>query len=268
MIADACRHRWRLAFEAHVRPGEVVVHEMKGDGVAQVFHLLTKGIGQAGEPAHPHPHREILALNVGGGHMSRVRVALDASGIGANARCRTVPLLAAWLCPVQLDELGVVNIGAEHIFHCLEVGLVAVRGQLNAGAQTRGEIADEGDCRSSITPSEHPHRHQFGIRINGRPRPHVTVTENPLVFRGNVLVFGMAERPDFIGLHALAGQITHGLIHVDGADRAQVAQQLGDRILGNAGHANCGTDGVTFHQAGDNAGAALTVQLVHTDHYT
>jgi len=38
--------------------------------VGQVLDLHREAVGQAGEPAHPHPHREVLALHVTGGDQS------------------------------------------------------------------------------------------------------------------------------------------------------------------------------------------------------
>jgi transposase len=46
-----------------VRPGEVVVHEVQANGYGQVLGLPAERVGQAGEPAHAHPDREILALH-------------------------------------------------------------------------------------------------------------------------------------------------------------------------------------------------------------
>ncbi len=40
--------------------GEVVVHVVQRDGVSEVLDLLGEPVGQAGEPAHPHPHGEVL----------------------------------------------------------------------------------------------------------------------------------------------------------------------------------------------------------------
>lgn len=45
---------------------EVVPHIMKRDGCFVVLDFLGEPVGQAGEPAHGHPHGEILALDVAG----------------------------------------------------------------------------------------------------------------------------------------------------------------------------------------------------------
>ena len=56
--------------------------------------LLAEAVGQAGEPAHVHPHGEVLPLDVAGADVLRVRVAGDRLGDGAEADGRAVPPLA------------------------------------------------------------------------------------------------------------------------------------------------------------------------------
>lgn len=47
---------------------EVVVHVVKADCRHVVLDLLGERVGEACEPAHAHPHREVLPLNVGRAH--------------------------------------------------------------------------------------------------------------------------------------------------------------------------------------------------------
>ena len=49
-----------------MHPHEVVVHEVEREHVQVVFRLLGEAIGQTGEASHPHPHGQVLALNVAG----------------------------------------------------------------------------------------------------------------------------------------------------------------------------------------------------------
>lgn len=51
-----------------------VMHEVDRDGMGVVLDLLREPVRQAREPAHPHAHREVLALGVG---------RADVLGIGA-----------------------------------------------------------------------------------------------------------------------------------------------------------------------------------------
>jgi hypothetical protein len=45
---------------------EIIIHEMKRDGVGMVFNFLAESICQPREPAHVHPHREVLPLGKAG----------------------------------------------------------------------------------------------------------------------------------------------------------------------------------------------------------
>ena len=44
---------------------EVVVHEVQRHGVRVVLDLLAECVRQSREPAHMHPHGEVLAFDVG-----------------------------------------------------------------------------------------------------------------------------------------------------------------------------------------------------------
>ena len=69
---------------------EVVVHEVQRDGVRVVLDLLAKAIGQAREAPHGHPHRQVLALDVGRGHIRLDRVAGDLDLLGTFVLARAV----------------------------------------------------------------------------------------------------------------------------------------------------------------------------------
>jgi hypothetical protein len=70
--------------EALVDPSEVVVHEM-ADRRRVVLDLLGEDVGQPSEAAHPHPHREVLALDVTGGDPAGIRVAHHGGLLGPDA---------------------------------------------------------------------------------------------------------------------------------------------------------------------------------------
>ena len=64
-VFDPRRHRRRHP-KRLVDADEVVPDGIERDHVSVVFDLLAKGIGEAGEAAHVHPHREVRALGVAG----------------------------------------------------------------------------------------------------------------------------------------------------------------------------------------------------------
>jgi hypothetical protein len=70
VIADSGFHRWRDA-ERLMNFAEVVIREVQRDVVGVHFDFLAEPVGQAREPAHVHPHREVLALDVAGRNVAR-----------------------------------------------------------------------------------------------------------------------------------------------------------------------------------------------------
>lgn len=58
---------------------EVVPAGVERDHVGVVLDLLPEPVHQAGEPAHVHPHREILALDVTGADVRLFQLGLEPS---------------------------------------------------------------------------------------------------------------------------------------------------------------------------------------------
>jgi hypothetical protein len=73
MIADASSHR-RSDAERLMHTAKVVMHVVKGNSCNMICDLLRERIGKPSESAHPHPHREVLAFDVTGRNMLRVRI--------------------------------------------------------------------------------------------------------------------------------------------------------------------------------------------------
>ena len=94
MLRNASGHRRGGPLpKGRVGPGEVVLHVVKADSVSQVFDLLGEAVSEAGEPSHPHPHGEILSLDVAGGDLGMVGFASDDPHVDAGAHSGAVPLL-------------------------------------------------------------------------------------------------------------------------------------------------------------------------------
>lgn len=113
---QARRHR-RGAAKRFVHPHEVVERAVQRDRVAVVLDLLAECVCQTGEPAHVHPHREVLPLDVGRADMRRVGTALDAAHVHTGASAGAVAAQRADRLAVVLDEHGVVDVRAERAFN-------------------------------------------------------------------------------------------------------------------------------------------------------
>lgn len=58
-----------------MHPHEIVVREVQGDRRTQVFNFPTECIREPREPAHGHPHGQVLALNQTGRNLPNRGVA-------------------------------------------------------------------------------------------------------------------------------------------------------------------------------------------------
>jgi len=69
------------------------------------LHLLAERVSQAGEPAHGHPHGQVLPLNQAGRDMVLVAVAGGHNTLGGKDTRRTVVIAASAI----LEELTRIN---------------------------------------------------------------------------------------------------------------------------------------------------------------
>ena len=86
MLTDARFHR-RSDAQGLVNPHEVVVHMEQRDHGNVIIELLAKGIRQAREASHVHPHVQVLALDLntlGGNVADNAVLVLGAGGPDAN----------------------------------------------------------------------------------------------------------------------------------------------------------------------------------------
>src|SRR6266568_4597367 len=108
-----------------------------------------------------------------------------------------------------------------------------------------------------------PATNQLGICTESSPRPNISIAELPLFVGWNVLLFGIAERPNFIALDSLAGEIAHCTIMELLAGRSKRGQQTLNGILGYSRHSNGGANGIAFHECGDYLNSLIGGQRVH-----
>jgi hypothetical protein len=140
---------------------------------------------------------------------------------------------------------------------------MAVCRQLNAIAEPARQIENELARGNSITPSDIPAGYELRFGIDGRPCPHVAVTELSLKFDGYVLLLGVAERPNFIALDTTAIQVAQMLILVLLASLAYVREQFEHGMLCRVSDPANTVDRHTFDQARDDLRPTLYAQPVH-----
>ncbi len=267
VVCDSCFHR-RGDTKRLVNATEVVMHIVNGDGRDVILNFLRERIGQPREAAHLHPHREILALNVARRNMLRVRIARDNYFAASDALRRAVTRLTLTVRAVQFDQHGIIHVGAERIFHGAQICAMAIGRKLHAIRKTFRQILNESIGRARITSTNQPRHDEFAVSIHRRPRPYASDSELPLFLDRNVLVFRVAERPNFIALNTLAIQIYESLVEVLRARPAKFYEKFRNRVLGHTRHANCSADAVSLDKSRYHVASLFLCEFVHIEHST
>src|SRR5580692_3955433 len=139
--------------------------------------------------------------------MRRVRLSCAAIGLRSLDRGGAVAARRMRNLAVEFHELRIIDIGTKARLYGLQIRPVSVARHLHAVREAAREIAHKLGCRRTTAVADPPGWNQLGIRVDGNPRPQVAS-----LFRGglgehDVALFGVAERPDFIELYALAREI-------------------------------------------------------------
>jgi hypothetical protein len=246
-----------------MNPDKVVVHVVDRQRCGVILDFFREGVRQSGEAPHVHPHREVLAFDVAGADVVRVRVtdlgfllAADALRRGvAHARPGFIDRAA-----VELHQDGVINIALERGIDGEQVQAVSVRRKLNAIRKTALKIVDEVSRRVPVTVADHPGANQLCVGIHRDPHPSVTSGSDffKMLLR-DVLLLGSDKRPDFITLNSFALKVYKVLVQVLRTGRAQFNQQFRNRVFGNPGHANRRTDRIALDQRSNHLSLFLGV---------
>src|SRR5436305_326666 len=266
VIGHAGSHRGspRVALlQAPMRASEVVVHEVQGDRMGEVLDFAAEPVGEPREAPHPHPHRQVLALDVAGRDPAGVGVALDDPPLGPDADRGAV--FADLAARVLLLDLSPVHVVPEGRPYRPFVDPVAIGAELDAPLQPARQVGQEDFCVVAGPLADRPSGHQLRIGVNRREGPHVAVTGRPFELLRNVLLLRVTEGPNLIDLQHLAGESLENAVLVLGAGFAEVGQQLDDGVLGRAGHPDGGSDAVALHEASDYPSPLLSAQPVHVE---
>ncbi|SRR5258708_6900980 len=248
MLTDTRFHR-RSNPQGLMNPRKVIVHVKQGDHRNMVLDLLSEGIRQASEAPHVHSHVEILSLDVAGRNVLLIGLADHFDSLGAKTLRRAIPLLSLdRIVAIDLDQLRVINGGPKSIRDSRQIHLVAVRGQLDSVLEPASNVLKELGSTPGVPPSNEPTQHQLGIGVNRGERPDITGDSFLGNLRRYVLLFGVAERPDFVDLNPLGGNVADNIALVLRTGRTHANQQAKDSALRYAGHADGRTNRASFDQ--------------------
>ena len=137
-----------------MNPAEIVVGEVKAVGSPRIFPLLAEGVRQPRETAHGHADREILAFHVAGANLRGVGVSHDWDLLRVRDIGGAVPALTFGIgVAVDLDDLGEVATVAEGGRNRAQIGLEAIRADLEALRGRRGTEALNEGVRGGLAPA-------------------------------------------------------------------------------------------------------------------
>ena len=166
--------------------------------------------------------------------MSRIRVARDVVRRATDALRWAVARLGLAARAVKLHQHRVIDVAAERILNRREVHLVAISRELDPIRDAFRHIAKEVCRAARVTQPDQPRQHKFRLCFNRDERPDVTHCATRRILSCHVLLFCADERPDFINLYALRGDVADRLVLIPCAGRSDLSEQAQNRPLGNA----------------------------------
>ncbi len=227
---------------------EIVMNSIESYGMTKVINLFGESISQSGKSSHRHSHGQILTLNIAGRNVVGIRLSTDNSGSSTNAFCWTITSLRFRWDSVEFNQSRVVNIRTKSTFNRFQICSVAVSGKLDAIGKSFRKILHEFVSTSCISSSNETGNNQLGVSVYRNPSPNVSVPEFAPEFLWYVLLFCIAELPDFITLNPARPNPANSVIVKLCTRCSDTFQEAKDCAFGYSGHAAGSADGIPFHE--------------------
>jgi hypothetical protein len=231
---------------------EVMMHVVQREHSDMVVQLFAKGVRQASEASHIHPHVEILTLDVGSRNKLVVRVADDIHALCAKTLRGAVAFLSFSGIAEHLNQLRIVYSFAKRVRNGSQIHLMAVRCQLDSIRQSACYILKEVRRIPRVPRTYRPANHQLRIGVDRRVRPNISLISPILeMLRLYVLRLGTHERPNLIDLDALSGNLANDGVMELITSRADLDKRSQHSTFGRASHTRRGSNGAAFYQRGN-----------------
>ena len=225
--------------------------------------FLGEGVSQSGETAHPHPHREVGALDVASRDVLGVRVAHYLSNLCADNYGGAIAPLAFGRGSVNLVQHRVIDaVPAEHILNGDQVRAKPIGRKLDATDKATLKIAQEDSRGCSAPIPDVEARDEFGIGIERCPRPYVA--HSLRTFRGVCAASLHSDKaPDLVALDAGAGEIHQRFLLVGETGRSHVLKQMDNGVLCYSRHTAGSPNRNTVNKGGKDTHSLLYAQSIH-----
>jgi hypothetical protein len=233
---------------------------MQAQRCPMVRPFFTKGVRQSRQTSDLHPHSEILSLNVGCANLRRVRISKDGFWDGLHNFTRTVPLFAFTRRCIDLDQHSVIDAIQQRVIDGVDVGLEAVRGDLESLRRSRGPQAFDKNIRCGFVPatqSEVQNQFRFSLDSN----ESVRITDGVVVgfLRALVGFFLPDESPQLVTLHVRYGNVADQATHDGFAFFAGHNEQLENRSVVHSSNALDAGNGAALDQQFEHIGCLVQV---------
>jgi len=261
MVSYAHFHRRRDA-QGLMNPAKVVPSEMQAIRSPEVLPLLAESIRQAGEMAHAHADREVLALYMGCADSASIGVSHNWGHLRRNHFAGRVAVFIGRIA-VHLNLLRIIAAVAKRGGDCRNVGLKAISADLEAlltgssGTQT----FDKNIRGGLIATAQSEVQDQLGMALDC----HVAIgVADGIVVRlsRQLMGFLLADvGPDLITSNVLNRHVHNQSAHNLLALLTRQHQELHDGVAVDSGNALRRTDAVAFQEQPKGEDGLLRVNL-------
>ena len=231
MIGQASLDGWRYP-ECLVCPAEVVISEVQCTCRFQVVQLFRESIGQSGESADRHSHREVLPFHVARGDVARIGPSVNYLNYRLYHRRRRVATgsIVLAVVTIQFYHLRKISLTGKHVLDSASVEVESVRSDLEAMifCKSAAKIGQERIRSFDTALANHVRRDQLCFSVNTDVHP--SVSRFGRVIFAHVFLFLAHERPDFVALHVRTTKVSHPCVHHVYAALPSQHKQANDRV--------------------------------------
>jgi hypothetical protein len=260
VVCDSRLHGRRdaqgLMNAAEVEEGHVEVH-----GGFKMLNCFAESEAQARKATQMRPHAQIGAFDVRGANARFVRVSTDNDWNGCRDFRRLIPLWPfSVIGSVQLDELSEINICSKIFFDGGNVTAESIGRKLKSPDDSFAQVSDEVIGTHPFALGDKVGQNHFRVAINRHPNVRVT----PFCRRAgtDMTLFGVNERPEFIGLNESRTDAAHPVIEEIAAVLSNRKKQRENRALMCASYPRHGANAHSFEQERGDLGRFVGIRVV------
>ena len=169
--------------------------------------------------------------------MFGIGFAIDRVRNGPDTCRRAIAAFAAGLPPVNFDKLRVVHAVTERTSDTDQVSLVAIAGELDAVGEALAQVSEKFPRRLPATVANVPRWDQLCVSVDCRPGPNVASFALKKLLNRGISLLGINERPNFIDLDALSGEVAEHLVLIGPKGLPSIGNQLEAGVPADPGHA-------------------------------